>query len=287
MAIDYASLKAFRFDDRPERYDVRDTMLYALGVGLGADPLDGRQLRYVYEQGLETLPTFALVRAQAAPWITKIGIDYRKMLHGEQSIDIHSPLPPEGELRGESAIEEIVDKGEDKGAVIYTRRVIKDAATGEAYATVRASLFCRADGGFGGPVTAAPRPRATPERAPDLSVDLPTLPQAALLYRLSGDYNPLHASPAAAGAAGFARPILHGLCTFAVAGHAVLREIAQYRSVRVKHLAGRFSAPVFPGETIRTELWREGGEDIAFRCRIVERDIVAISNGWARVSEAA
>lgn len=286
MAIDYEALKHRTFEDTTERYGKRDTILYALGVGLGSDPTDPAQLRFVYEEGLTALPTMALVKAMAAPWIHKpdSGIQWRQMLHGEQVVEIHRPLAPQGEVYGESSIEEIVDKGAGKGAIIYTKRIIRDLATKEALATLRAGLFCRADGGFGGPATRGPQPHELPTRAPDMACDLQTLPQAALIYRLSGDLNPLHASPAIAAEAGFPRPILHGLCSFAVAAHAVLREAAEYQAERIRKIQARFSAPVFPGETLRTEIWREDRGRIGFRSKVVERDIVAINNGLVELS---
>ena len=148
---------------------------------------------------------------------------------------------------------------------------------------IRQTTFCRGDGGFGGP----PRPQKPahelPVRTPDLVSDLPIQPEAALIYRLSGDLYPLHIEPAVAKAAGFPKPILHGLATFGVAGHAILRGLCGYDPARFKAIAGRFSAPVFPGETIRMEFWRDGNI-VSFRARVVERDLIAINNGRAEVA---
>ena len=145
------------------------------------------------------------------------------------------------------------------------------------------TTFCRGDGGFGGPERAAPAPHAIPERAPDLVCDLPTRPEMALIYRLSGDVNPLHAEPDFAKAAGFPKPILHGLATFGVAGHALLKSLCGYDPARLTAIAGRFSAPVYPGETIRTEMWRDGNV-VSFRARVVERDVIALNNGRAEIA---
>jgi acyl dehydratase len=147
---------------------------------------------------------------------------------------------------------------------------------------VTQTIFCRGDGGFGGPPRQTPPPHPIPARAPDAVCDLGTRPEMALIYRLSGDYNLLHADPAVARAAGFDRPILHGLGTFGVSGHAVLKTLCGYDPARLISFAGRFSAPVFPGETIRTEMWRDGAV-VSFRARVVERDVVAINNGRAEV----
>jgi acyl dehydratase len=152
---------------------------------------------------------------------------------------------------------------------------------------VASTTFCRADGGFGGPTGPVNEPHRLPERAADAVCDLPTMPQSALLYRLNGDFNPLHADPEVARSAGFTRPILHGLCTFGVAGHALLKTLCGYAPARVRRIAARFSSPVYPGETIRTEIWREAPGRAAFRCRLVERDVVVLNNGLFEYAEQA
>ena len=166
-------------------------------------------------------------------------------------------------------------------AIVVSRREISDADTGALLVSTDNMTFCRGDGGFGGPAASSAKPAALPERTPDAIVTLPTLPQAALIYRLSGDHNPLHADPAVATKAGFARPILHGLATYGVACHAVLQAVCGYDPARLRSIGVRFSAPVYPGETIRTEIWHEEG-GAAFRARVVERDKVVVSNGLFR-----
>jgi acyl dehydratase len=201
-----------------------------------------------------------------------------RVVHGEQAITLHRPLPVEGELLGTSRVTGIVDKGPGRGAVLYSERVIADATTGAPYATVAMSAFCRGDGGFGGPAGPSWPSHPLPDRGPDAALDLPTLNQQALIYRLSGDYNPLHADPEVAREAGFPRPILHGLATLGVAGYALLKLCCNDDPNRFKSLKLRFSAPVYPGETIRTEIWRDGG-GVSFRARVVERDAVVLNNG--------
>jgi len=286
MAIDYRKLKHWPFPDVEHSYRARDTMLYALGLGVGADPMDAQQLRFVYEEGLTALPTMAVVLAHAGQWSKnpETGINWKLLLHGEQELVVHRPLPAATTVVGRTVIEEIIDKGKGKGALIYSRREISDKETGVLLASSSSTSFLRGDGGFGGPSGPTKPVHPLPERAPDMVCDLPTLPQAALIYRLSGDYNPLHADPEVAKAAGFPRPIMHGLCTFGVAGHALLRTLCAYDPARLKRMQVRFSSPVFPGETVRTEIWREGGSSFGFRCRIVERDVVAINNGFAEVA---
>jgi acyl dehydratase len=175
----------------------------------------------------------------------------------------------------------LVDRGEGKGALLYSERVILDAATGQKLATLEQTTFLRGDGGFGGPSGPVKKPAPEPEGAPDMVLDLPTRPEMALLYRLNGDHNPLHSSPAIAAKAGFPRPILHGLATFGLVGRALLRAVCEGDPSRFGRMDCRFSAPVFPGETIRTEIWRNA-EGAAFRARAVERDVVVVGNGAFR-----
>jgi acyl dehydratase len=284
--IDYQKLMDWHFPPIAQTLTRKDCILYALGVGLGGDPLDEAQLRFLYEEGLVALPTMAVVLAYPGFWIkdAATGIDWLRIVHGEQALTLHRSLPVEGKLVGRTRVTGIVDKGVGKGAVLYSEREIRDAESGELYATLTMSTFCRGDGGFGGPAGPSCPVHKVPERAPDASCDLPTLPQQALIYRLSGDYNPLHADPAVARAAGFDRPILHGLCTLGIAGHALLKLCCDYDPARFKSLALRFSAPVFPGETIRTEIWRDG-KTISFRARALERDVVVLNNGRFTVAE--
>lgn len=282
MAIDYEKLLNWPVPEIVHTFTTRDTMLYALGVGLGYDPLDKKQLRYVYEPNLAAMPSMVVIMGYPGFWIKnpEIGIDWRRVVHGEQSIRIHEPLPVEGTVVGKTKIDAVIDKGADKGAIVYANREISDRETGKLLATVSMSTFCRGDGGFGGAAGPTPKPHVLPERAPDFSCDLATMPQTALLYRLNGDYNPLHADPDVAKAAGFDRPILHGLCTFGIVTHALLRSCCDYDPHAVRAMDVRFSAPVLPGETIRTEIWREGN-DVSFRARVVERDVIVLNNGHA------
>ena len=283
MAIDYQALKNRVFPDVVHEYTEKDCILYALGIGLGADPTDRQQLRFVYEEHLQMLPTMPVVLGSPGFWVKNpdSGIDWKAVLHGEQGLRIHRPLPTRGKLIGRTKVDEIVDKGPGKGALMYSHRDIIDAATGELIATSTSTTFCRNDGGFGGPSGPTNTPHAVPERTADHVVDIPTLPQAALIYRLSGDYNPLHADPAVSDVAGFRQPILHGLCTYGVAGHAVLRTLCGYDGSRLRRFDVRFTSPVYPGETIRTEMWKDGTGRASFRCRVLERDVVVLNNGLA------
>lgn len=287
MTINYETLANWRFPEKTQTYGWKDTVLYALGIGLGADPMSRDELRFVYEPWLEALPTMAAVLAGPGFWIRHpaTGIDWANSLHGEQEIVLHRPLPPTGTVVGRMCVESLIDKGSGKGSLLTTRNDLHDAATDELIASVYATAFNRNDGGFGGPAGSRPPVHPTPERVADHVVELPTLPQAALLYRLNGDDNPLHAEPAVAIGAGFRMPILHGLCTYGIAGHALLKAVCGYDPKRMKSLRARFSAPVYPGETIRTEIWQEDATTFAYRCSVVERGIPVITGGLMQTRE--
>jgi acyl dehydratase len=284
MAINYDKLLALKIPDAEHTYTAKDTMLYALGVGLGHDPLDLKQLDFVYEKNLKPLPTFSAVLGYPGFWIRELdtGIDWVRLVNGEQGVILHQPLQPTGTVLGKSRVVEVIDKGTGKGALVYTERKVTDKASGALIATVTQTTFCRADGGFGGPPRESPPVHPIPERKPDLVCDLGTRPEQAIIYRLSADMNPLHVDPEVAKTAGFSRPIFHGLGTFGVVGHALLKSTCDYDPARVKSFGGRFSSPVFPGETIRTEMWRDGTV-ISFRALVPDRNVVVMNNGRAEV----
>lgn len=294
--IDYHKLKNWPHRPIEQSYDWKASALYALGVGYGHDPLDERQLRFVYEANQLAVPTMAVVLAAPGFWLKEqdTGVDWVKVLHGEQSLTIHAPIPVAGTVIGQLRVDAIIDKGAGKGALLVQQRRLHDARTGQLLATVEGVTFARGDGGFSersgnGPPGGDPAPPAKPAthdpavRAPDLICELPTAPQAALIYRLCSDLNPLHADPQVARQAGFGRPILHGLASYGVAGHAILRSCCDYDPSRLKSLSVRFAAPVYPGETLRTEIWRNGRQ-LQFRCKAIERDQVVLSHGSAELA---
>jgi acyl dehydratase len=281
MPIHYESLLDFPIPEIRQILRWQDSALYALSLGCGQDPLDEADLRFVAEgAAMRALPTMAVVLGYPGFWLRdpRTGVDAVRLVHGEQSLTLHGTLPVEGEVIGRSRVTGLVDRGAGKGALLYSERVIIDAATGANLATLEQTTFLRGDGGFGGP--SGPVKKPAPEQAgePDLIVDLPTRPEMALLYRLNGDHNPLHSDPAVAAKAGFPRPILHGLATFGVVGRALLGAVCGNDPARFGRMACRFSAPVFPGETIRTEIWPRS-RGAAFRARVVERGIAVIGNG--------
>lgn len=279
MPFTEASLKAFEIPDAHHALRPDECILYSLSVGLGADPMDQRQLRYVYEDELCANPLMANVLAYPGFWMRDkaAGVNWEHVLHGEQFFELHRPIPTTGELVGSSKVIGVNDRGE-KGAFVYSRREVIDQSTNELICTIDQTTVCRANGGSGG-VDKPPRPaHMVPETKPDMQCDLPISNQAALLYRLNGDRNPLHADPKVAAQAGYSQPILHGLCTLGFAGHAILRTVCDYDASRFRSMAARFTSPVYPGETLRTEIWNED-DGVSFRSRVVERDTVVLGNG--------
>jgi len=286
--LNYEAVKNWPFQEIRQTLTKRDTMLYALGVGLSADPMERGPLRFTYEKELQALPSMAAVLCTPGSWMVdpKSGIDYLKIVHGEQDVRIHRPLPVEGELRARSRVVAVNDKGPGKGAVIEQQREVY-GPSGELLATVRQVAFGRGEGGYsqqpGARSDDAPAALpSVPDRAPDAELSLTSLPQSALIYRLSGDYNPLHSDPDVAAKAGFPRPILHGLCTYGMATHAVLKHACDYDASRIKRMAVRFSSPVFPGETVKFQMWN-GDAGLHLRARVDERDVVVLNNGWFEI----
>lgn len=280
MPIDAQALLRYPIPDVRQRLTARDAVLYALSVGLGQDPLDARQLDFVdHHRTLRALPFMAVVLGHPGFWLAdpRTGVDALRLVHGEQGMVMHRPFPIGGEVIGRTRVTGLVDKGPGRGALLYAEKLVLDASDNTLLATTTATVFLRGDGGFGGDGGPVRPPHPMPGTAPDHVVDLPTRPEQALYYRLNGDDNPLHADPAVAAAAGFPRPILHGLCTLGVVGHALLRTLGAYDPARFSALDLRFSAPVFPGEAIRTEIWNDG----AFQARAIERDVLVVSNGRA------
>lgn len=295
--LDYAAVRNWDFGAIRFDYGARDTVLYALGAGLGMDPTDDAQLRFVVEQapgGLRALPSMAAVMGSPGTWYRdpRSGIDWVRMLHGEQDLEILRPLPVAGSMVGRNRVTALHDRGAGRGALMALAREIVDAETGEPVARGRRIEVMRGDGGFGATCGGGdPRPPALPPipadaGPPTWAVDLPTSPQAALIYRLSGDVNPLHADPATARAASFDRPILHGLGSFAIATHAVLRGWLDYDATRLRRIGMRFTAPVYPGETLQVAIWRETPDRVRFRASVPGRGTV-LDNGIAEAGSPA
>ena len=278
MAIDYDHLMSLKSEGQEFSYGDRETMLYALGIGFGRDPMNDKELPFVYEKDLQTIPTMSSVIAWGAGPMAQSGINYLMVVHGEQKLTMHKPLPVAADITADSRVIGAYDKGADKGAIIITETLIKDKKTGDKLCTMQSTTFARGDGGFGGPSEGAPKPHPLPERAPDQTVEVDTRPDQALLYRLSGDRNPLHADPEVAKMAGFPAPILHGLCTYGTCCRAIISSVCDYDASKITGFDVRFSSPVFPGETILVDIWQDG-KTVSFRARVKERDAVVINNG--------
>jgi len=286
MAIDYDDMMQSGATGLAASYDEKDVMLYALGVGFMRDPLNEKELPFVYEGGaLKVVPTFASVipRGEAPSaqqrMPQKSEINFAMVVDGERRITLHKPLPPKASVLADERMIDILDKGEGKGAVLIQERVVREAASGDKLFTIVSSIFARGDGGFGGKPHGGPAVHEIPERAPDHVFEADTRPDQAFLYALSGDRNPLHRDPAFAKAVGFPRPILHGLCSYGTACRAVLAALAEYQPERITQFDVRFSKPVFPGETLVVEMWADGGT-VSWRAGVKERPgTIALNNG--------
>ncbi len=268
-----------------QTYCEKDTMLYALGLGIGNDPTDPGQLKYVYEKNLVALPSMCNVLASPGLWLSDpiFEVDWVRLLHGEQRFVIHSPLPVEGGVTGQFRVIGVEDKGPAKGALLFFEKVLSDQVTGKKLCTVHTTGFLRADGGCGSGGEKLSVLEPVPEREPDRSVELETQPQSALLYRLSADMNPLHADPLVAARAGFERPILHGLCTMGVACYGLIRQLCGGDAKRLAAMGMRFINPVYPGDTVRLDVWNRGG-NTRFRAYAVERELLVLDRGSAEIS---
>jgi acyl dehydratase len=281
MPIKYDELMALKNLGQKYAYGDREVMLYAYGIGMGADPMDARELAFVNEatatpRALRVVPTFASVAAWGAG-PGEMNLNRVMVVDGERDITFHRPLAAAANLVVDSRVLAVFDKGKEKGAVIRHQTVLKNE-NGEELATLVASRFARGDGGFGGPSEGQPEPHKVPARSPDKSIDIPTRADQALIYRLCGDRNPLHSDPEFARHAGFPRPILHGMCTFGITCRGILQTYADYDPTAFKQHAARFSSPVFPGETVTLDLWKDGNV-ISFEARVKARNVAVIKSG--------
>ena len=273
MAIFYPDILQQRTGAREFSYGDKDVMLYALGVGMGRDPMDETELAFVYEKSLKVIPTAATVlasglrgRAGPAPEMPAghrpSQINFLMVVHGEQKVELHKPLPTSGTFTAQGRTVGAFDKGKDKGAVIVNETIWTDEK-GEKVATLTGSTFARGDGGFGGPSEGQPEPHQIPSRKADLSVDISTREDQALLYRLNGDRNPLHSDPEFAAAAGFPRPILHGLCSYGMTCKALVDALLDADVAAVGSYGARFTGVAYPGETLKASVWKEDGRLLA------------------------
>ncbi len=270
----YDELMGFEFPEIRQTYSERDTILYALGVGACQDPMDGNELSLVYEKELVAIPSMAVTLAYPGFWYRDLdpGLDHLRVLHGSEHVTIHRALPTSGTVVAQPKIGAIYDKGENKGSLIVSERDIFDDECGDLLATVTQTAFCRGDGGLGGPVIPAPKPEPLPETDADRVIEFQISSRAALIYRLSGDYNPLHVDPDFAGMAGFERPVLHGLATYGYICRELMWLDEPGRNPIVE-MDCRFTGPVFPGETVSLHIWVRGST-IRFRAYVADRRVI-------------
>ncbi|MDX9698203.1 MAG: MaoC/PaaZ C-terminal domain-containing protein [Rhodocyclaceae bacterium] len=286
MALDYDRLMSLKDEGMEYSYDFKDSILYALSVGMARDPVNAQELRFAFEgvEAQKTLPSLATVVSQGKPLPdNSCGWDFTKVLHAEQRLTVFRPIPAEAHIVVSQRVKDAYDRGEGKGAIILTEVEARLKNTGELLYRLGNTIFARGDGGFGGPEGSGPKPHALPERAPDTSFEVVTTPNQALFYRLLGDLNYLHADPAIATRAGFERPILHGRCVFGIACYSVTAAACDYDASRIREFNARFSSVTYPGETVVTDIWVDG-DVISFRCRLKERDVVVLNNGYCRLA---
>ena len=281
MPLDH-SLVGVPSEPQERSWTSKDALLYAVGVGAGlGDPLQDLEFTTENSEGVrqQVLPTYAVLVAQARTSRSLGDFDRAMLVHAEQAFELHRPLPVEGTVRTVATVTGIYDKG--SGALVASENVAVDAATGAKLVTSRSGAFIRGEGGFGGERGPSGRWQR-PERPPDHQVVQPTRPEQALLYRLSGDRNPLHADPKFAARGGFSRPILHGLCTYGMTGRALLHTLCGSDPARFGSMSGRFSRPVLPGDTLVVSIWREDGDSALFQTA-TEDGTVVIDHGRMRL----
>ena len=283
--VTYDFLMAQRASDVAHTYTERDSMLYAIAVGMGRDPFDTRELDFVYERRgtLRSVPSQAVTVARHN-LIYEIGLDVPKMLHGEQKLTLHRPLPPAADVLADHRVCEVYDKGPAKGLLIETETRVR-LKDGAPLFDVRNLYFARGDGGIGSPASLKNTAIPMPERAPDLVRLTQTLPWHALLYRLTGDRNVIHGDPDIAREMGFKAPILHGSGTLGIACREVLAGACGYDPARMKTFGTRFTSIVYPGDRIETEIWLDASM-VRFRCRVPERNVVVLDHGECEITSA-
>lgn len=270
--INPQAIFAHDFGHPEQAYSQRDAILYALGLGLGADPLSAEELRFLDERALAVLPSYGVTLCSPGMWIRdpSLGVDFGKLVHAAQWAEFPNALPPAAKVRGSASVISLADRGEGRGAVLVLQREIVDAETGTLYCRLRQTLLLRGDGGFGGPAEERSQAPSLSD-TPDCTASFPTSPRAALIYRLSGDWNPLHLDPAFASKAGFSRPILQGLASYGMAGVAVSRALGRDPAL-VASLACRFAGIVLPGDTITFSIWRDGSDAARFTAFVDAKD---------------
>jgi acyl dehydratase len=284
-SMNLSKVMSLQFAPVKQTLTASECILYALGIGIGERVTDPDDLRYVYEQGLRVFPSMVNVICHPGAWIqaAELDIDWIRAVHGEQSFVLYEDPAVGHSYVASHRVAEVIDKGVGKGAILIFEKTINEQATGSLVSTVTSTYFLRGDGGGGGTTERSASPGLGPMRQKPQRIDLATLRQAGLLYRLSGDYNPIHASPDTARKAGFDRPILHGLCTLGVATRAIMQSCLKSPGEKLKRLRTRFTAPFYPGETLGIE-YAEDDEGVQFRGVAVERNVIVLNGGFATIA---
>ncbi len=282
MPINYDEIMSMTSENVEISYSDKDSILYSLGVGLGNDPMNMAELKYVYENSQVALPSMATNFQYHSPLLLKANINFILVVHGEQKLSFSNPLPVSGDFISNAKVIGCYDKGAGKGAIIDVETTINLKKDNTEICKLVSTTFARGDGGFGGPES--PKSEVfEPEGNPDIIHEIKTKPDQALIFRLSGDFNPLHSDPNFAKTAGFEKPILHGMCTYGIACRSVVESVCEGDSKRLKKFDCRFSSPVYPGETIVTEMWKDGSK-VYYQSKVKERDKIVIKNGVSEIT---
>ena len=282
MPINYDEIMSMTSENVEISYSDKDSILYSLGVGLGNDPMNLAELKYVYENSQVALPSMATNFQYHSPLLLKANINFILVVHGEQKLSFSNPLPVSGDFISNAKVIGCYDKGAGKGAIIDVETTINLKKDNTEICKLVSTTFARGDGGFGGPES--PKNEIfKPEGDPDFVHEIKTKPDQALIFRLSGDYNPLHSDPNFAKTAGFEKPILHGMCTYGIACRSVVESVCEGDAKRLKKFDCRFSSPVYPGETIVTEMWKNGSK-VYYQSKVKERDKIVIKNGVSEIT---
>ena len=282
MPINYDEIMSMTSENVEISYSDKDSILYSLGVGLGNDPMNMTELKYVYENSQVALPSMATNFQYHSPLLLKANINFILVVHGEQKLSFSNPLPVSGDFISNAKVIGCYDKGAGKGAIIDVETTINLKKDNTEICKLVSTTFARGDGGFGGPES--PKSEIFKiEGDPDFVHEIKTKPDQALIFRLSGDYNPLHSDPNFAKTAGFEKPILHGMCTYGIACRSLVESVCEGDAKRLKKFDCRFSSPVYPGETIVTEMWKNGSK-VYYQSKVKERDKIVIKNGVSEIT---
>ena len=281
MTINYDEIMNLTSENVEISYSDKDSILYSLGIGLGNDPMNLNELKYVYENSQSVLPSMATNFQYHSPLLLKTNINFIMVVHGEQRLSITNALPVSGDFIANAKVIGCYDKGPARGAIIEVETTVTNKKNNEEICKLVSTTFARGDGGFGGP-DSPKKEIFIPDGEPDYVSEVSTKPDQALIFRLSGDYNPLHSDPNFAKAAGFEKPILHGMCTYGIACRSLVDEICENDASKLKRFDCRFSSPVYPGETIITEMWKKD-KMIYFNSKVKERDKLVLKNGVSEI----